>query len=183
MSIWNEFITILTNLKITDTYKATLFSIILLLVSGILCMYWHNWPVKNFSLLIHKNNSINTLCMCCENLPILNIDFFGIVLNLLEDVMKETACGWWKKAQIYALQSIRFLHLIHWLLLSHLARNLQISKIQRQILQIHMVSAIGWSGVNWQSGHPSLHPCILENSPPILQTVVTMFESKTFNNY
>ena len=75
-------------------------------------------------------------------------------LNLLEDVMNETACSWWKKAQIYALQSIRFLDVIHLLHLSHLGKSVQLSQIHRQILQIHMVLAIGWSDVNWQLEHP-----------------------------
>ena len=73
MTMWNEFITMLKNLKITQTYKTTFFSII---------------------LLIQKYTSINTLCMCWDNLPILNIDFFDRVLNLIEDVLQETACSW-----------------------------------------------------------------------------------------
>ena len=162
MTMWNEFITMLKNLKITQTYKANFFSII---------------------LLIQKHTSINTLRMCWDNWPILNIDFLDRVLNLLEDVVNETACSWWKKVQIYTLQSIRFLDVIHRLRLSHFERSVQLSQIQRQIVQIQNVLAIRWSAVNWQSGHPSLHPSILEIYLRILQTVVTMFESKTFNNY
>ena len=147
-------------LKRAHTYKATFSSII---------------------LLIQKYTSINTLCMCWDNWPILNTDFFGGVLNLLEDVMNEIACSWWKKPQIYALQWNPFLDVIHRLLLWHFGRSVQLSQIQRQILQIQMVLAIRWSAVNWQWGHPSLHPPILQMYLPIIQKVVTMFESKTFN--
>ena len=67
--------------------------------------------------------------------------------------------------------------------ITHSGRRVQLSQIQRHILEIQMVLPIGLCGVNWQSGHPSLHPCILEMYLPRLQTVVRMFESNSFNNY
>ena len=106
-----------------------------------------------------------------------------LVVNLLQDLVNETACSWWMKAQIYRVKLFLIPDSNHDFLLSHYESCLQISKFCEQIHVIHIVSAIGWSVVNWQSGHPWLHPCILEISPPILQTVVTMLESKTFNNY
>ena len=51
---------------------------------------------------------------CWKLLHIITSMHVFLVLNLLEDVVNETACSWWMKAQIYALQSIWFLYIIHW---------------------------------------------------------------------
>ena len=61
-------------LKRAQTYKATVFSIILLLVSGILCMYWDNWPgVWSFCWNFTEDQILWSLCL---------VDFYTLTLQL-----------------------------------------------------------------------------------------------------
>ena len=83
-----------------------------------------------------------------------------LVMNLLADVFNETAYSSWMKAQIYRLYSFSIPNWNHVFLPSHYENCLQSFKFDEQIHVIQMVLATGWYSLNWQSEHPSLHPCI-----------------------
>ena len=94
-----------------------------------------------------------------------------------------TSCSWWITDPIHWLNLFLIPDSSDAFLLSHYESFLQSSKFYEQIHVIQMVSATGWSPVNWQWRDPSLQPCILEMYLWILQTVLTMFKSNTFKNY